>query len=276
MFGKKQSKKPVAKPEFEETREDDLGPYPADVDSNPTKQRVLERALRMTTVGLGVSATANVALVALIIALLPLKQVYPYLVTFKESDEKVVAIEPLTADAPGIQFATEANVRQYVKLRHTFSPIESFINTQWGPDSQLAAMSDAGEYSKFAEAAVQEKTQMMTRGLSRSIDIESATMVRPDTWQVAFTTTETPGGNEGTLTASPATGAAQRPSVTGGFGTGDGVGGVPMINVNPPKVTKRWLATMNIAYQPQRITFDKRLLNPLGFTVVDYSVIERN
>lgn len=271
MFGKNKEKSvTLRKPDLDE-REDDIGPYPAEVDSNPTKQRVLERALRMTTVGLGVSGATNVALVALIIAMMPLKEVYPYLITFKESDEKIVAIEPLSGDAPGIQYATEANVRQYVKLRHTFSPVESFIESQWGSSSQLAAMTESAAYAKFAEAAKSERTQMTTRGLSRSIDIESATMVRPDTWQVAFTTTETPGGSDGTLTASP--GDVSNPGASIGSNTGTNIG---MINVNPPKVTKRWLATMNITYQPQRITFDKRLLNPLGFTITDYSVIERN
>lgn len=274
---KKKSVQKVADSHLDD-REDDLGPYPHNVDSNPTQQKILERALRMSTIGLGVSAAANVALVGLIIAILPLKEVYPYLVTFKDSDDQVVALEPIGSSAPGIKYATEASVRQYVKLRHTFSPIESFMDAQWGKGSQLAAMTDSGEFGEFERAAGNERTQMMSRGFSRSIDIESATMINPGTWQVAFKTTETLGGNSGTLTpeiSGPPTSQSSNTLPTNS-GFGSGTQNVGVISVAPARTTRTWLATMTVDYQPQRISYDSRLLNPLGFTVTDYSVIERN
>ena len=44
----------------------------------------------------------------------------------------------------------------------------------------------------------------------------------------------------------------------------------------PQAATKNWLATMTITYEPQAVSYDKRLLNPLGFTVTDYSVVARS
>tara|TARA_B100000929_G_scaffold113502_3_gene89974 strand:- start:428 stop:1222 length:795 start_codon:yes stop_codon:yes gene_type:complete len=264
MFGKKDT--PKSKATAAPTEGDQLGPYPADVDGNPTRQRVIERALRMTTIGLGVSAVSNVALVALIIGMMPLQQVYPYLVTFKDSDEQVVALEPISSGAPGIQYATEASVREYVKMRHTFAPINSRMDAQWGPDSKLAAMTAEDEYGQFDAAAKNERNQMMARGFNRQIEIESATMIRPDTWQVSFTTIDSLGGRGGTLTADPST----------SIEAASGDTSLIQSDLTPPSATKRWLATMNIAYEPQRVSYDKRLLNPLGFTVTDYSVTQRN
>ena len=260
---KKKDAAPVAK----KVDGDDLGRFPTDTDNNPTRQRVLERALRLMTIGLGASALINVALTAMIIAIFPLKQVYPYLVTFRESDDQVVALEPISAEAPGIQFATEANVRQYVKLRHSFFPVNTIMDAQWGPDSQLAAMTEMQEFKDFENSSNLERARMMTSGYTRQIDIESATMIRPDTWQVAFQTVDTLGGSGGTLTTDPTVAMADsRP---------DGMQNVSASAV-PAASTKTWIATMTIDYQPQQVSYDKRLLNPLGFTVTDYSVTARN
>ena len=266
MFGKKTKEKGPAKAP-EKTGEDNLGPYPADTDNNPTRQRVLERALRLVTIGLGASALINVALTAMIISIFPLKQVYPYLVTFREGDEQVVALQPLMDNAPGIQFATEANVRQYVKQRHTFAPVNSFMDMQWGPESQLAAMTNPEQYKRFQDASQLERSRMMTSGYTRQIEIESATMIEPGTWQVAFKTIDSLGGSAGTLTADPT--STLRPGEVSGSNAATA-------DLTPQSSSKRWLATMTITYQPQAVSYDKRLLNPLGFTVTDYSVVARS
>jgi len=152
------------------------------------------------------------------------------------------------------------------------------MDAQWGQNSQLSAMTDAGEFGEFSRAAENERTQMMSRGFSRSIEIESATMINPGTWQVAFKTVETLGGNSGTLTpeiSGPPTSQTSN-TQTAPSGTTPTTQNVGVISLAPTRTTKSWLATMTVDYQPQRISYDARLLNPLGFTVTDYSVIERN
>jgi type IV secretion system protein VirB8 len=245
---------------------DDLGPYPADVDNAPTRQRILERALRAVTIVAVVEGLIVVALVCLLIAVFPLKEVYPYLVTFRDNQEQIVAIEPLAKDAPGIEYATELNVRDYVTQRHGFMPVNSHMDAQWGPESRLAAMTEAEEFKEFEQAATLERERMMASGFSRQIQIESATMIRPDTWQVSFTTFASLGGHNGTLTANPATTldqSTQRQDVM-------------QANLDPTSKQRRWLATMTIDYRPDQVSYDRRLLNPLGFTVTDYSVTGRN
>lgn len=262
MFSK--DKKSKAPEPVSTEREDDLGPFPADVDDSPTRQRVVERALRMTTIGLAVSAVSNVAFVSLIIAMFPLKEISPYIMTVKEKDDQIVALEPLATGAPGIQYATEANVRQYVKLRHGFTPVNSIMDARWGSGSQLSVMTTEAEFAEFSQSASAERLRLMELGMNRDIRIESATMIRPDTWQVNFVTNESRGGAGGTLSSGALADSDATPEE------------LAITASSIPTNTRRWLATMTINYEPQRVSYDQRLLNPLGFTVTDYSVTERN
>lgn len=245
---------------------DELGPYPADVDNNPTQQRILERALRAVTIVSVIEGLIIVALICLIIAVLPLKQVYPYLVTFRDKGQQIVAIEPLATDAPGIEYATEASVRDYVVQRHSFVPVNSHMDAQWGEGSRLASMTDPEEYSEFDVAARVERTRMMESGYSREIRVESATMIQPDTWQVNFTSYDSLGGHNGTLTAS----------TSESMNSVSGQQSLLEADLNPKSTSRRWLATMTIDYRPEQVSYDQRLLNPLGFTITDYSVTGRN
>lgn len=259
MFGKNKPKKEkVLTP-----GEDDIGPYPAKVDDNPTEVKVLDRAIRMLTIGFIVSAAVNAGLLMLLMSVFPLKEVYPYLVTFQDKSEQVIAIEPLSTSSPGIAYATESNIREYVNQRHSFYPVPSRMDAQWGPASKLAAMSSDKEYGEFQKASEAEKSLLSARNLTREIQIESVTMLRPDTWQVAFKTNDSVGADGGTLT---------RPNVETGRRTND----VITADLAPQINTKSWIATLEINYEPQSVSYDNRLLNPLGFTVTDYSVTSRN
>lgn len=260
----------TAAPSHDE-RADDLGPFPADVDSNPTRNRVLERALRMTTIGLGVSALSNVAFVGLIIGLMPLKEVMPYLVKFSSENDQVVQIQPLNVQGDPVKYMAEADIRQYITLRHSFVPINSAMDDQWGPNSQLAAMTDENEFKEFQQTNQPERAKLMSAGLTREIKIESVSQINETTWQVNFTTTDAQG--------SSSLPAILDPNAASGVGVAGSTSPVGMVGVSPlatgPTV-RSWVATMTIGWRPQTITYGERLLNPLGFTVTDYSVTARN
>ena len=135
----------------------------------------------------------------------------------------------------------------------------------WGPDSRLAAMSSLQEYGEFQDASKIERTRMMDSGYTRQIRIESATMIRPDTWQVNFTSFDSLGGAGGTLTGS----------TLNAMNDSDSGKDIMTADLTPKLNARNWLATMTIEYEPSRVSYDKRLLNPLGFTVTDYSVTAR-
>ena len=253
--------------------EDDLGPYPRDVDDSPSQSSVLERALRNVTIVAVVSGLVNVALICFLIAVFPLKQVYPYLVTFNDKEQQVVQIEPLGIEAPAIDYVSEDNVRDYVNQRHSFTPVTSAMDAQWGPDSRLAARTLPALYEKFSTAMETERERMMSQGYTRRIKIDSVTKLTDNTWRVDFETEDSLGGNGGTLTADPS-----RQLAAGTLGSGN-VGidqnAALRADLTPAITTQKWVATMTIDYQPTTITYDKRLLNPLGFVVTDYSVTSR-
>lgn len=248
-------------------RIDDLGPYPSDVEDSPSNKRVVDRALRNISIAMLVSGMVNIALIMLIITLFPLQKVYPYLVTFKNQDNQVVSIEPIAMDAPGVLYATEDNVRDYVTQRHSFIPIQATMDARWGADSRLAARTEPELYKKFAEASKTEMKDMMTQGYSRQVSINSVTRISPDTWQVSFTTTDSLGGMGGTLTGDPK------------FGQDASTVGVPgnptAVSIAQTETKQQWVASLRVNYEPQKVTYDKRLVNPLGFTVTDYSVTRR-
>lgn len=276
MFGLKSQKSNnagVRRPDVTDTETgDNLGPYPANVDDSPTQQRVLERGLRNVTIGLGISGMMNVAMISFIIAIFPLKEVQPYLITFKEQGNQVVSIDPLAIDAPGIAYATEDNVRDYINQRHGFTPVASAMDAQWGVDSKLAARTLPPLYEKFQGAMKTEQTRMMTQGFTRRINIETVNQIRPDTWQVLFETQDSLGGAGGTLTADPTRQQQAAGAATPGLITQQAL---LQGDLTPQIATQKWVATMTIDYQPQNTTYDKRLLNPLGFVVTDYSVTAR-
>lgn len=280
MFGKKKSAPPaavsLAKNPSNDVVTDDLGRFPAEVDSNPSRERAQERALRAVSLVAIVAGMMCIALIMMIITLFPLQKVYPYLVTFKDQDNQVVSIEPMSIEAPGMLYATEDNVRDYVIQRHTFVPIVATMSAQWGADSRLAARTTPDLYAKFADAARSETERMMTAGYARTLDINSVNRIAADTWQVGFTTYDALPTNAGTLSAAPFT-AGQPGSPVTGPAPAPGTSAFAAAQEQAQQTVERtnnqtWIATMRVDYLPQNVTYDKRLLNPLGFTVTDYSV----
>lgn len=270
MFGKKKGALPqagqVANPSPE--REDNLGAYPASVDNHPTQTRVLERALRNVTVVAVVSGLLNVSLGLAIAAMLPLQRVYPYLVKFSSKDDQVVNIEPMEIDGTSLEYATEDNVRDYVTMRHTFVPNEDLMKVRTGPRSRLRARTDTNAYSAFEKAAESERKIMLEQRYSRDVVINSVTKVNNDLWQVNFTTIDTISGAS---VPPPGLSGGVASTVTSDSGASTVVG-----NIGATASKQTWQATMRIEYRPQSVTYNNRLVNPLGFTVMEYAVQRRN
>lgn len=263
----------------DERAPDDLGRFPAEVDGSPSRARTTDKALRAVSIVAIVSAMMNIALIMLIITLFPLQKVYPFLVTFKNQDNQVVKIEPMEVGAVGMDYATEDAVRDYVTQRHSYVPVESAMIAQWGPASRLAARTESTIYQKFLEASKTESERMMAAGYKREVSINSVQRIARDTWQVSFVTMDVPQTSMGTLlppnltrssgTAAPST-SVPDVNAGGGFGAGNIAAPAPEMEVQGER--KNWVATMKVTYLPRSVNYGQRLLNPLGFTVTDYSV----
>jgi type IV secretory pathway component VirB8 len=273
MFGKGKNQKPVVA--VKEDIGDDLGRFPSEVDGNPGVAKSTEKALRAVSIVAIVSGMMNVALIMLLITLFPLQKVYPYLVTFNDKNEQVVNIQPMEMGAPGMLYATEDAVRDYIVQRHSFTPIDAVMSAQWGKGSKLWSRTSPQLYAAFASPAQDETRKMKEANIQRTVKINTVTRLADDLWQVKFTTDDAAPTNGGTLTggSAPAFGSAPVAAPVVGantsFAPAQPVVAAP---AEPSVITTRWVATMRVTYEPQRVTYNERLLNPLGFTVVDYSV----
>jgi len=241
---------------------DDLGAYPDNVSDQPSEQRSLERTLRAVTLVAVISGLMNVAQIMLLLTIFPLQKVVPFMVTFKGQDSQVVRVEPLEADAQTMRYASEDMVRQYITMRHKVTPDFTIMNAQWGPRSRIAAQTTLETYQAFRAASENELKQLVSQNYSRDVEINTVAQLPDGTWQVNFTTIDHSAGQ-----VIPA------PS-TGGFGAASDVNQPGIVQAGESRQT--WLATLRIDYQPQRVQFSDRLLNPLGFTVTDYSVTRRS
>ena len=261
----------------DEREMDQLGPYPQNVSDQPSRARIIEKALRSMTIVATVSGLMNIAMIMLVITILPLQRVYPYLVTFKNQDNQVVSVEPLDVNASSLVYATEDNVRDYVVQRHKVTPNQTLMNAQWGPGSRLAARTEDTAYTQFQATSQNELKDILTQKYSRDIDINSVTRINDTLWQVNFTTIDRlasdtipvagVAGISSAEAAAPTNGLAVNtaPSTTAALGA-----------ISSQDSRQTWVATLRVAYQPKRITYNQRLLNPLGFTVVDYTVARRS
>ena len=249
-------------PVMDDRPDDELGAYPENVDDQPSYARAIERTLRIVGLVAVVSGLINVALIMLIITILPLQKVYPFLVTFKSQENQVVSIEPLNADPQTMRYATEDNVRDYIVQRHKVTPDNAIMNAQWGPQSRIAARSSLETYTAFRQASDTELKQLVSQNYSRDVELNSVTLLPGGTWQVAFTTID---HSAGSAIAAPASGT---------FGASADANQPGIVQTGESRQT--WVATLRAKYDPTRVRYDQRLLNPLGFTVTDYSVTRRS
>lgn len=229
---------------------DDLGAF-ATVSDHPPRERSLYAALRATTIATIVLTFTNAASIWLIVALFPLQKVQPYLVTFSDKREQIVNIEPAQIDGKAYAVMTEVEVRDYVAGRHTIPSTKSAIDAAWGPRSRLALRMVPDAYKQFVEANKSDLAALRSQGYVRAVEIAAVSRVARDTWQAEFQTVDTP--------AVASLGAP-----------GDLMSGPPMTEVR-----QTWVATLRVGYEPNRVRYDERLLNPLGFTVHEYSVTKK-
>lgn len=208
---------------------------------NATEKRYLWTA-RAFAVVLAVSICCNFILTYVIMTVIPLYRVEPYLFSFADKGEQIYHIEEVEK-IYDYKYLTEIFVREYVLLRNTFVNDENEMKERWDPGSNLQEMSSANVYKNFREKmAIKALELIRQHNLTRNIKIVSATEIGPKArgmgWQVEFRVEDMTPAKE-----------------------------TPQVSV--------WVANLTIRYVSKRVRFGERLKNPLGFTVVEYSQVER-
>ncbi len=184
---------------------------------------------------MALSICCNIVLLLAIGQVIPLYRVEPFLLTFQSQDEQVYNIQPVEGleDEKAI---TEVFVREYVLLRSAFTRNISEMESRWMPGGMVQEMSSQVVYDDFLKNTAQPALEIIRkRNLERQVRILTVNELGRGLWQVEYETQD------------------MYPEST-----------TPEINY--------WTASMRISYRHKTVKYGERLKNPVGFTVIQYSL----
>lgn len=184
-----------------------------------------------------VSLCCNIVLILAIAQVVPLFRVEPYLLTFQSKNEQVYNIVPYVDDLNSHKSITEAFVRNYVLQRSTIVNDETEMEVRWLPGGLLQEMSSSAVYDEFVKKTANRALDLVReKGLQRAINILTVNELGQGLWQVEYESRD------------------MYPSSS-----------APEINY--------WTASLRVTYRKKSVKFNDRLNNPVGFTVVRYSLM---
>ena len=194
---------------------------------------------RLLGFGLLASILMNVTCSVLLMNVFPLKRIEPFLITMSPKTEQIVKIESFEDETQGFDLMTESQARNYVKLREEIDFQTESI--RW---EQVYWISSSAVFEIFKNLMNTEDGGVYltrkNRGLRRSVTILSVSTLSndPRILQVEWQSNDFQEGFE--------------------------------------VLKKNWISTLTVKYEPQKVRFEDRYMNPLGFIVVAYGVTEKD
>lgn len=183
-----------------------------------------------------ISLCCNIVLILAIMQVLPLYRVEPFLLTFQNKEEQVYNIQPIKGRMEDQKAITEVFVRQYVLLRSSFDRDVQEMEARWMPGGPVQEMSSSAVYTEFLEKTAKKALDLIrVRSLQRNVRILTVNELGRDLWQVEYETQD-------------------------------------MYPDSPAPEVNYWTASLRIAYNRKSVKYGERLKNPVGFTVVRYSL----
>ena len=184
---------------------------------------------------MAISLCCNIILILAISQVIPLYRIEPFLLTFQNKEDQVYNIQ-LVQGLEDEKAITEVFVREYVLLRSSFDRDIPEMESRWMPGGQVQEMSSQTVYEDFIRNTANRALELIrTRNLQRTVRILTVNELGRGLWQVEYETQD------------------MYPDSA-----------VPDVNY--------WTANMRITYRPKTVKYDERLKNPIGFTVVQYSL----
>ncbi len=183
-----------------------------------------------------ISLCCNIVLFLAIGQVLPLYRVEPFLLTFQNKQEQVYNIQPIKGRMEDQKAITEVFVRQYVLLRSSFDRDISEMEARWMPGGPVQEMSSSAVYNEFLEKTAKKALDLIrARSLQRNVRILTVNELGRGLWQVEYETQD-------------------------------------MYPDSPAPEVNYWTASLRIMYSRKSVKYGERLKNPVGFTVVRYSL----
>ena len=206
-----------------------------------TEQRYLWMTRVFATVAV-VSFLANIMLIMALFSLLPIVRVQPFYLHTQDKDEQIITVTRPPWNELNSEVLQESFIRQYILARLTVGSNIAELERRWGIDGIINWMSSAVVYEEFSKTADIALNQARNDGLTRNVKILNIVPLRAEqgggnVWRAEIELTDMKYGD-----SAP--------------------------------VRTRWLVTMKVEFQTTRkgLTWEKRLKNPLGFTVVRFGI----
>lgn len=190
-------------------------------------------------ISLAIFVAASLAL----FKLAPMVTVEPFLIINQSSSDDIARYEPIALNMASREQFMETFVRQYVMYRNTVLNDELEMMSRWYPGGIINFLSSPDVYKEFNKNLEKVVRGNLSKGVSREVEIISSQRVggkRSAVWKVNFKTYEILGHDRNDKS------------------------GYLVLN------TAYWTASITAFFIPERIFMGRRLMNPLGFTVVKY------
>lgn len=217
---------------------DKLGKYPQEVYVSALEGRRALWMARMLMIGLCSSLMVNIALAFALASLTPLKRVEPMLLTLKQRSDQIVHVEPFHKTMQGFDLLVEQMIKDYVLERESVTIHPKEMEFRWSESGIIAKRSDSPAFHAFQQQ-VPLYRKILEQGITRNVAVTTVTKVAPQYWTVEFETID----ND--------------------------------THTNHEIGKQLWQATLMINFLPKQIMYDERFMNPLGFTVIKYSVTRK-
>ncbi len=165
----------------------------------------------------------------------------PYLMMTYDSSENIVRSEPIATNMASKRQLMETFVRQYIITRNTIIDDGLEMRSRWMPGGMMNFLSHPKVYADFYKTEVPRLQSYKNQHLTREVEIISISPQggeKSSTWKVDFKTNDLYTDNA---------------------------------NAGIQHFKERfWTASVTSLFIPERSFVGRRLINPLGFTVMRY------
>lgn len=178
--------------------------------------------------------------------LAPLVEVEPFLVINQDTSDGIVRSEPIGMDMASKDLLFETFIKQYVITRNTIINDVIEMNSRWLPGGMINYLSSWPVFYQFRRSTTTMLEKMASNNLVREVEIISIGRQggkKSEVWKVDFKTYD--------------------------LKPGDSTSGGAMVMKE-----RYWTASVTARLYKERIFVGRRLINPIGFTVVRYSQSE--
>lgn len=206
------------------------------------REKRMTMALRSVSFGLFGSILLNLVLGFVIVGLFPLKEVRPFLVQLADEGRIAAAINPIQDVFDAKDILTEKLVREYVVSRLEVVRSDEVLRARWGAKGMIGLMSATDEYDRFVDEVEAKVNAIRELNGEVRAEIVNVTPIKIGSTYVVDARVTTFNERNRQL-------------------------GEPI----------EIAVTLDIDFLPLTgLTYEQLLINPTGFTVLNFLISEKN